>query len=146
MAQSRDESAPSRIELVVLACLSQSKPPSDTELGDAVQQLALPKEPPEVARQRAVELLARLVRRAWATSDDEVTRQNGRRKAQGGRTLTESGTRALREAFHVSRTPTWAEVRDMHFPTLGLGLSRNSELAEGCSENAQIGRASCRER
>src|ERR1044071_3840661 len=112
MAQSRDESAPSRIELVVLACLSQSKPPSDTELGDAVQQLALPKEPPEVARQRAVELLRRLVRRGWVTSDDEAAKQSKSGQALSPRTLTDNGKRVLREAFHVPRVPTWAQVRD----------------------------------
>ena len=72
MVQSRDESSPSRSELVVLACLSQSRPPSDAELGDAVQQLASPREPAEIARQRAVELLAGLVRRAWVTGGDEA--------------------------------------------------------------------------
>jgi hypothetical protein len=127
MAQSRDESPPSRIELVVLACLSQAKPPSDADLGDAVQQLALPNESAELARRRAAELLAGLVRRAWVTGDDEASRQ---RKPQPARKLTDSGKRALRTSLQLSRTPTWAQVRDKHLPALALGVAPGSELAK----------------
>jgi hypothetical protein len=134
MAQSRDESPPSRIELVVLACLSQAKPPSDAELGDAVQQLALPGESAELARRRATELLAGLVRRAWVTGDDEASRQ---RKPQSARKLTDSGKRVLRNSFQLSRTPTWSHVRDKHFPALALGVAPGSELAKNVgTENA----------
>jgi DNA-binding PadR family transcriptional regulator len=134
MAQSRDESPPSRIELVVLACLSQKKPPSDAALGEAVQQLALPDEPAEAARRRAAELLAELVRRGWVTSDDEAARQ---RKPKSARKLTDSGKRALRTPFRLSRAPTWAQVRDKYLPALALGLVPGSELAKKmCTENA----------
>lgn len=144
MAQSHDESPPSRIELVVLACLSQSKPPSDDELGDAVQQLALPKEPAEVARQRAVELLAGLVRCAWVTGDDEAPRRSRQRKTPSSRKLTDSGKRVLRTAFHLPRVPTWAEVRDKHLPSLALGVPPGSELAEtACTESAMMAAVLC---
>lgn len=144
MAQSHDESPPSRIELVVLACLSQSKPPTDAELGDAVQQLALPKEPAEVARQRAVELLAGLVRCAWVTGEDEVPRRSRQRKTPSPRKLTDSGKRVLRNAFNLPRVPTWAEVRDKHLPSLALGVPPGSELAEtACTENAMMAAVLC---
>jgi DNA-binding PadR family transcriptional regulator len=134
MAQSRDESPPSRIELVVLACLSQKKPPSDAALGEAVQQLALPDESAEAARRRAADLLAELVRRGWVTSDDEAARQ---RKPKSARKLTDSGKRALRTPFRLSRAPTWAQVRDKYLPALALGLVPGSELAKKmCTENA----------
>src|SRR3569833_742423 len=113
MAQSRDESSPSRPELVVLACLSQKKPPRDAELGEALQQLVLPGEPVESALRRVAELLAELVRRAWVTSEDESSRQ---RKPQAARKLTDSGKRVLRSSLQLSRTPTWRQVRDKHLP------------------------------
>jgi hypothetical protein len=143
MAQSRDESPPSRIELVVLACLSQSKPPSDAELGDAVQQLALPRETPEAARRRALELLAGLERRAWVTGDDDAPGRGRKRKSQP-RKLTDSGKRALRTAFQLTRAPTWAQVRDKHFASLVLGVPPGSELASrACTESAMMAAVLC---
>lgn len=127
MAQSRDESTPSRPELVVLACLSQKKPPSDAELGEAIQQLALPGESAELARRRAIELLAGLVRRAWVTGDDHAARQ---RNPQAARKLTDSGKRALRTGLQLSRTPTWSQVRDKHLPALALGVAPGSEMSK----------------
>lgn len=136
MPQSRDDSLPSRPELVVLACLSQKKPPSDAELGDAIQQLVLPNESAEVARRRAVELLAGLVRRGWVTGDDEAARQ---RKPQSARKLTDSGKRMLRTSFQMSRAPTWPQARDQHFPALALGVTPGSELSKKAgTENALI--------
>ena len=144
MAESKDESPPSRIELVVLACLSQNKPPSAAELGDAVQQLALPKASAEVARQRATELLAGLVRRAWVTGDDQVPQRSKPRKTPSPRKLTDSGKRALRNAFNLPRVPTWAEVRDKHLPSLALGVPPGSELAERvCTEDAMTAAVLC---
>jgi hypothetical protein len=134
MAQSRDDSLPSRPELVVLACLSQKKPPSDAELGDAVQQLVLPNDSADAARRRAIELLAGLVRRAWVIGDDDAARQ---RKPQSARKLTESGKSVLRTSFQLSRVPTWAQVRDKHLPAMALGLVPGSESAKStCTESA----------
>jgi len=144
MSQARDESSPSRIELVVLACLSQSKPPSDAELGGAIQQLALPRETPEAARRRAGEILAGLARRAWVTGDDEVPGRGRQRKSQSPRKLTDSGKRALRNAFNLTRVPTWAQVRDKHLPSLALGVPPGSDLAsEACTENAIMAAVLC---
>ena len=137
MAQSRDDSQPSHPELVVLACLSQKKPPSDVALGEAVQQLVLPDESVEAARRRVIELLAGLVRRAWVTGDDEPSRRDGQRKPAPARKLTDTGKRVLRTSLRLSRTPTWAQVRDKHLPALALGLEPGSELAKKlCTENA----------
>jgi hypothetical protein len=137
MTQSREEPLPSRIELVVLACLSQSKPPSDAELGDAVQQLALPGESAEAAQRRAGELLRELVHRAWVTGDDGAPGRGKRRKSPSPRKLTDSGKRALRNAFNLSRVPTWSQVRDKHLPSLALGVPPGAELAkDACSEDA----------
>jgi hypothetical protein len=139
MSTVRDESPPSRIELAVLACLSQARPPSDVELGEAVHQLALPQEPAEAARQRAVQLLAALVGRGWVLGDDAVPRRGRPGKASSPRRLTEAGKRALRNAFHLPRTPSWAQVRDRHLPSLALGVAPGSELAgAACTETALI--------
>lgn len=144
MAQSHEESPPSRIELVVLACLSQKTPPSDAELGDAVQQLVLPKEPAEVVRRRAVELLAGLVRRAWVTGDGDAPRRARQRKPPSPRKLTDSGKRVLRNAFNLPRVPTWAQVRDKHLPSLALGVPPGSELARKvCTEDAMMAAVLC---
>ena len=133
MAQSRDDSLPSRPELVVLACLSQKKPPSDEELGEAIQQLALPDQSAELARRRAAELLAGLVRRAWVTSDDDAPRRQARDKVEPARKLTDSGKRVLRNSFQLSRTPTWAQVRDKHLPAMAIGVAPGSKA---CTESA----------
>jgi hypothetical protein len=139
MAQPREEVSPSRIELVVLACLSQSKPPSDAEIGEAVHQLALPAESADASRRHAVALLAGLVRRAWVTGDDEATHRGTQRQSQLPRKLTDSGKRVLRSAFNLSRTPTWAQVRDKHLASLALGVPPGSDLAaKTCTENAMI--------
>jgi hypothetical protein len=138
MAQSHDE-IPSRIELVVLACLSQSKPPAEVEIGEVLQQLALPNESVEAARRRAGEILAVFVHRTWVTSDGDTPRRR-RRKAVSGpppRLLTETGKRVLRSAFNLSRVPTWAQVRDKHIPARALGVNPGSEEAEkACTETA----------
>jgi hypothetical protein len=122
MVQSRVDSSPSRIELVVLACLSQSTPPSDGELGDALQQLALPRESAAVARQRAIDVLARLVQRGWATGENAPPTRK-RRKPPSPRKLTDDGKRVLRDALKLTRTPTWGQVRDKHLPALGIAVS-----------------------
>lgn len=137
MVQSSDDSSLSRSELVVLACLSQSRPPSDDELGAAVQQLALPKESAEAARRRGLELLVGLVRRALVTDDGESPRRGKQRKPPPPRTLTDGGKRALRDAFRLQRTPTWAQVRDKYLPALALGVPPGPELAkQACTETA----------
>lgn len=144
MAQSRHEASPSRTELVVLACLSQSKPPSDAELGDAVHELAFPKETSDGARQHALELLSGLVHRAWVTPDDGSSRRGKSRAVVSPRKLTDSGKRVLREAFQLSRAPTWAQVRDKHLPSLALGLPPGSERAsKACTESALTAAVLC---
>jgi hypothetical protein len=144
MTQSREEFLSSRIELVVLACLSQVKPPSDAELGDAVQQLALPRESAEAARRRALELLAGLVRRTWVTGDDETPGRGKQGKPPAPRKLTDRGKRALRNAFNLSRLPTWSQVRDKHLPSLALGVPPGADLAKNaCTENAMMAAVLC---
>lgn len=138
MAQSRDEN-PSRIELVVLACLSQSKPPAEVEIGEALQQLALPNESVEAARRRVGEIFALFSHRAWVTSDGDTARRRRRKETSGPplRLLTEAGKRVLRSAFNLSRVPTWAQVRDRHLPALVVGVAPGSEAAKkACTESA----------
>ena len=144
MTQSREESPPSRIELIVLACLSQSKPPTDAELGEVVQQLALPGEPDDAVRRRAIELRAGLVRRGWVTGDDESARRAKPRRNPPPWRLTESGKRVLRNEFNLHRAPTWAQVRDKHVPSLALGLAPGSEVASSaCTESALTAAVLC---
>jgi len=144
MAQSRDESPPSRSELIVLACLSQPKPPSDAKLGEVVQQLALPRGSAEEARRRAVELRAGLLRRGWVTGEGEAAPRAKRRGSSAPWKLTESGARVLRTAFNLHHAPTWAEVRDKHVPSLALGLASGSEVASSaCTESALTAAVLC---
>src|SRR5262245_17961028 len=137
MAQSRDES-PSRIGLVVLACLSQSKPTTEDEIGEALYQLALANESAETARRRASELLTGLVRRGLVTSDSDASRSKSP-TAPSPRKLTDSGRRALREAFQLKKAPTWSQVRDKHMPAMALGLSPGSEITKkACTESGLV--------
>jgi hypothetical protein len=99
---------PSLAELVVLGCLSQSAVPSDDELGKAVRELCLLDETPERARVAALAELEQLRRRGLV--DDH-------------KKLTETGTRALREACGVSRKPAWSTFRQRFFPAIALGLT-----------------------
>lgn len=144
MTASRDEAALSRIELVVLACLSQKTPPTDAELASAVHQLAMPGETIEQARKRAVELLSELQRRRLVglspdrpSSSRKATKPVDSKDAE--RKLTDEGKRALRTTFKLTQTPTWAQVRDKHLPVLALGIAPGSKpAADACTESALI--------
>jgi hypothetical protein len=97
----------------------------------------LPTEAAEVARRKAVEHLAALVRRAWVTGDGEAPRRGKPRKSTLPRKLTDGGKRALRDAFRLPRTPSWAQVRDRYLPALALGVPPGPELAkQSCTEAA----------
>src|SRR5436853_7873481 len=101
MSDTHVVTTPSRIELVVLGCLSQSAPPDDSELGNAVRELCLREESPERAREAA-------------TRTFEALRQRGlidRRKK-----LTDDGARELRNACGLTRRPTWNVFRQRYFP------------------------------
>lgn len=126
MTQFRDEPSLSRIELVVLARLSQGKAtPTDNELGEVVHDLALPNESAEAARRRAVELLTGLVRRKLVTSDGQAVAPASK-SAPKPRKLTDDGKRVLRNVFNLPKVPTWAQVRDKHLPALGIGKASSS--------------------
>lgn len=127
MAPPRDDSPPSRIELVVLACLSQRKSPGDAALGAAVHELALPNEQAAAARLEALRILKKLVDRGWVTSE------------RSPRKLTPGGERALRTVFNLTAVPSWIDVRDQHFASLALGVPAGSALAKAaCKEPAIV--------
>ncbi|HEY0476701.1 MAG TPA: hypothetical protein VGD37_04205 [Kofleriaceae bacterium] len=70
------------------------------------------------------------------TGDDERAAGAKQRKTPPARKLTDDGKRALRSAFNLSRTPTWAQIRDKHLPSLAVGLPPGSEIASKvCTEN-----------
>jgi hypothetical protein len=136
MTDYRDESSLSRIELVVLACLSQTKvTPTDSDLGDVVREFALPNEPADAARRRASELLGGLVRRRLVTGDNSAGSSAAKSTKLKPRKLTDEGKRVLRTAFNLPKTPTWAQVRDKHLPALALrkipGLQPGQKTTEG---------------
>lgn len=124
MTTSQNHSSLSRIELVVLACLSQAKPPSEAVLGKAVHDLCLPGE--SLARGLAVasETIAVLRRRMLVSGDRRV--------------LTDAGAGALRAELRLAHTPTWSEVRGTHLPALALGLAPGSEAARVVADQATI--------
>lgn len=108
MPQSRAEPALSPVELVVLARLSKSNPPSEDELRSSVAEL-LPDIPPERARAEIAEVVAALRRRGLVSSKH--------------RTRTDAGASQLRKALGVDRAPAWD-----HLPGLltALALGRPS--------------------
>jgi len=124
MTTSQDHSPLSRIELVVLACLSQAKPPSEAVLGKAVHELCLRGESPARGLAVASETIAVLRRRMLVRGDRRL--------------LTDAGAEALRKELGLARTPTWSEVRCTHLPALALGLAPGSEAARAVSEQAAI--------
>jgi lambda repressor-like predicted transcriptional regulator len=111
----------SGIELVVLACLSQSKSPKDDVLGNAVRELCQPDASAEHARAAAVDTVTAL-------------RQRGLVSQRGRKPSTEGGL-ALRAAFGLARKPTWSAVRDRHLPALAFGLEPGSEAAARAVRN-----------
>ncbi len=112
MTSAPDDHPLPRLELVVLACLSQSRPPSERRLAEVLAGYA----PAGEAPARAIaDALAALRRRGLVI--------------ERGKSLTEDGRRALREAFGLGRTPSWVQVRDHYLPALALGLRPGSEQA-----------------
>jgi hypothetical protein len=118
----------SRLELVVLATLSQRKPPSERSIAEAVQPLALPAESLGEARAAITQTLNELRARGLV----DPTR----------RALTDDGRRALRGALQLERTPTWREVRDLHLPALALGLQPGSAEAKRALQDGEAIQAS----
>jgi hypothetical protein len=119
MTRTPDDHPLSRLELVVLACLSQSRPPSERRLAEVLAGFA----PAGDAPARAIaEALAALRRQGLVI--------------ERGKSLTEDGRRALREAFGLGRTPTWVQVRDHYLPALALGLRPGSDQAGQAVRNS----------
>ncbi len=116
MTSKRDDFSVSRLELVVLARHSASKPPGQAEIEEAVQKLAATSE----ARARAdvAASLTTLRQRGLLTAPARTTSR-----------LSDAGKQALRAAFSLTHTPTWVEVRDKHLPALGLNLTPGTDAA-----------------
>jgi hypothetical protein len=111
MTNTRADLSLSRLELVMLACLSRSKPPKEAQLAKDLTEFTPPGAAP-------VHVVA-----------DVLAMLRGRGLVTEGRALTESGHRALRAAFELGHTPTWTEVRSSHLPALALGLRPGSKQA-----------------
>lgn len=119
MTSAPDDHPLPRLELVVLACLSQSRPPSERRLAEVLAGYA----PAGEAPARAIaDALAALRRRGLVI--------------ERGKSLTEDGRRALREAFGLGRAPSWVQVRDQYLPALALGLRPGSEPAQRAVRSA----------
>ncbi len=121
MTSKRDDRSLSPLELVVLARHSVAKPPGPADVVKDVHKLMLPEEPVAGARARVVETLSSLQQRGLLS-----------RPLRTSRKITDAGSHALRGAFAVSRTPTWAQARTAYLPALAL------ELAPGSDEAAKI--------
>jgi len=135
----------SRLELVVLARMSSTKPPGPKELGQAVSMLVLPAEPPARARECALEVLKDLWQRGLVedhpapkrgasveASSKPAQARAGRDSVaprEPGRRLTGEGKAALCRAFGLDAVPTWRKIFDEHLPALGIGLAPGSEDA-----------------
>lgn len=117
----------SRLEIMVLARLARPKPPSEGELAKDLQKLALPDYTLGAARAQIVDTLAALRERGLV----EPAR----------RVLAPAGRDALRDAFGLSRAPTWSEVRSRHAAALALGLAPGSVDAQRALASADSVRA-----
>jgi hypothetical protein len=114
MTDSRPHRPLSPLELIVLARLSSPKPPTERDLNDDVAGFVKPADTP--AR--------------TGTVLDAVAALRQRGFVDGHKLLaTAEGKHALRSAFALARTPTWAKVQSHHLPALGLGIELNSAEA-----------------
>jgi hypothetical protein len=130
MTEIHRETSLSPTELVVLACLSQGKEPSDDALSTEVFALCMPEE--SLARARAAVADAIDTLRGRALVIAETSHGSGAKKAKKvtrKNQVTPAGERALCAAFGLARKPTWAAVRDKHLPALGLGMQPGSDAA-----------------
>jgi len=128
-SKAADEPSLSRIEIVVLARLSESKPPSEEELGKVVLELCLPDASPESARLEAGEVVTALRRRGLVSTQR--------------RTRTQNGARALRRALGLARAPSWEQIPSL-LAALALGFPPDSEAAKVvCTEDALAAAVLC---
>jgi hypothetical protein len=104
----RNESPLSRVELVVLAAMSQAKPPTEKMIARTVSTVLR-----DLPSGAAANALRALKTRGFVTNDTK---------------LTESGARALRSAFDLDRAPKWAEARKTYLPALTLDMKVNGAL------------------
>jgi Arc/MetJ family transcription regulator len=124
MNNKRDDVSISRAELVVLARFSGSKKPKEEDLSaDLLRLTAGAKSTPNVRS-----TLEALTGRGLLASEPGNKRGKSRPSAPGYR-ITDLGARALSASLGLSGTPTWAQVRDEHLPSLGLGLAPGSAAA-----------------
>src|ERR1043165_7510818 len=127
----------SRLESIVLARLSCPKPPKPKELAEAVHAFVLPAESLPHARDVAIDALGRLHarglvadalsrrRRPKAAAPSKRKRSSRAEQApppKPGRTLTESGRRALCAVLKLGSAPAWTQIKSSHLPALALGI------------------------
>src|SRR6185295_12242139 len=113
MAQSQDESL-SRVELVVLARLTKSNPPSEDQLRAAVLELCVPDPSPDRVRVDVPAIVKELRRRRLVSPTSMVR--------------TDSGSTALRKVLGVTRAPAWDRVPTL-LAALALGVPAGSSAA-----------------
>lgn len=115
MTNAAAEVSLSRLELVVLARLSDPKPPGERKLAEDVAALALP----DHSQAQATEL----VRRTLSELHDRTLINRPRI------TLTSKGEQQLRRAIDLPSSvelPRWSTIRDEHLAMMQLGLSPSS--------------------
>lgn len=128
MNNKRDDVSISRAELVVLARFSGSKKPTEEQINAELKKFTLEGKPSPNARS-AVESL---INRNLLGIDPPKKKQSAVPKRYS---LTEAGKSALRAALGLPSLPTWAQVRDRHLPSLGLGLVPGSTAAAAAGSN-----------
>jgi hypothetical protein len=101
-----------RIEILILARLSASKPPKPSDVADSLARLAAPAATKNEWRAQLATLLDELRARSL------VERMR----------LTEAGTVALRNALGVAKLPPWKTIRDRLLPTIALGEKPDSSI------------------
>jgi len=124
MTNTREDQALSPIELLVLARLSSSEPPTEDELAASVAEFAPPDGPPSLASELAANAIAELRRRALMNTP-RPTKRAPRPKPR----LSEEGRRLLRMTFGLGKTPSWTDVSKRHIPALALKFQLRSEQA-----------------
>jgi hypothetical protein len=141
----------SRIQLMVLARLSDSKPPTQTDIARSLRQADLPMQGPAlldcvnasltVLQHRAFAITAAArpspAEKRGASKPAAKPRKPSKRSSPPRFTLTDEGHVALQSALNLKATPPWREVYDEVIPALLLKVAPGTAAATAAFRNVE---------
>lgn len=132
----------SRIELIVLARLSDSQSPTEADIAKSLSQSGIPLKGPALTDCVTATLAALQSRLLVAPGAAPPSRRRKSTTARSSRkrspsseprtprfALTDSGRLALRNALALEATPSWKDTYNSIVPALALGLHPGSKMA-----------------